>query len=386
MGFFSELGKALTGGGSASPVALLGREGQKYTDPLYHILPKEYYADALVDLANRSNSVLEQVGRPAVAVDKAINPLRQIPVYDEFATWTEQKPVDSAAIAAGAFFGGSAAGGMGGGSGGAGGAAAGGSGGASAGGGGSLLGGLFGGGGGGAVGGSSLGGWGSAISGAAGLYGSYMQSQAAKDAANAQVGASRDAIAEQQRQFNRIQEILSPYVVGGSNAFFKQQDLIGLGGQAAQQKAIDALQNSPLMQSQIAQGENAMRQNAAATGGLRGGNMQSALMQFRPQLLNQMVNERFNQLGTISQQGLGAATQTGSFGQMAQNNIGQQYGNIGAAQAGGILGNANANIGYANAIGGALGTYFGANPFGGAKTSSELSNAAQTRPYLNGGF
>lgn len=110
MSFF---GDSLSGDNSMSAVARLGQQGQKWTDPLAWILGDKY-TNALVKLADKSNKGFSEIAKPAVKVDKAINPLRQIPAYDQFASWTEAKPVDTAAIAAGAYFGGSALGNMGG--------------------------------------------------------------------------------------------------------------------------------------------------------------------------------------------------------------------------------------------------------------------------------
>lgn len=194
---------------------------------------------------------------------------------------------------------------------------------------------------------------------ALGAYSANQQRKAANSATSAQTQASEAAVAEQQRQFNEIQKLLQPYVQGGTNAFGAQQALLGLSGAEAQQKAINELQASPQFTSLLQQGENALLQNASATGGLRGGNTQQALMQYRPQLLNTLMENRFNQLGAISQQGLGAATQTGAFGQSASNNISNAYNQIGAAQAGGALARGAANVGFANTIGNTIGTLLG---------------------------
>jgi hypothetical protein len=98
-------------------------------------------------------------------------------------------------------------------------------------------------------------------------------------------------IEEQRRQFDEIQKLLSPYVQAGTGAisgfqpfqeagaqaFEQQQALAGLRGPEAQQAAIAQIEQSPFLQAQIRQGEEAMLQRASATGGLRGGNIQAAL-------------------------------------------------------------------------------------------------------------
>jgi hypothetical protein len=124
-------------------VARLGQIGQKYTDPLAWAFGRKY-TDKLVDIADFSNKAGSTLGRPLVKADKTLNPLRRIGAYNKVASWTEAKPADSGAIAAGAYFGAGALGGAGG----AGGGSTGGSlGGGTAGGGGSLGGGSLGGGG-----------------------------------------------------------------------------------------------------------------------------------------------------------------------------------------------------------------------------------------------
>lgn len=201
-----------------------------------------------------------------------------------------------------------------------------------------------------------------AVAGAAvvgGVYSANQQSKAADRAAGAQQAASDAGIAEQQRQFDVIQGLLKPYVSTGTTALTAQQDLVGLNGNNAQAAAIQALQSSPQFTSMLQQGENSILQNASATGGLRGGNTQAALAQFSPALLSATINDQYSRLGGLSSMGLGAATQTGNFGQASSNNVTQLLGQIGAAQGGNALAQGKAQAGYANAISGALGTYVG---------------------------
>lgn len=94
-------------------IARLGQIGQKYTDPLAWAFGKKY-TDKLVDIADFSNKAGSTVGRPLVKADKTLNPLRRIGAYDKVASWTEAKPADTGAIAAGGYFGAGALGGAGG--------------------------------------------------------------------------------------------------------------------------------------------------------------------------------------------------------------------------------------------------------------------------------
>ena len=190
------------------------------------------------------------------------------------------------------------------------------------------------------------------------LIGGLAQSSAASSAANAQVASNTQSIAAQQDMFNKVQANLQPYMQAGTGALSQQQNLLGLGGAQAQTDAINALSNSPQMQSLLTQGENAMRQNASATGGLRGGNFQAALAQFRPQLLNQLISSQFTNLGGLTALGQSAAAGVGNAGMQSASNIGNLLSASGQAQAAGIMGGANA---FNNALQGAVGGLSGYN-------------------------
>ncbi|HCA5022798.1 TPA: hypothetical protein MW161_000536 [Acinetobacter baumannii] len=189
------------------------------------------------------------------------------------------------------------------------------------------------------------------------------QKNAANEAAEAQVQSNQAAIDEQKRQFDAIQELMKPYVNAGTGALAGQQDLLGLNGAAKQQAAIDSINNSQAMRTYMQQGENAILQNGSATGGLRGGNIQSALSQFRPQLLNQLINQQYQNLGGLTSIGQNAAAGVGNAGMQSANNIGNLMQQIGAAQAGNALakGQASANqwSGISNLVGQLGGAFIG---------------------------
>ncbi|HSG20650.1 MAG TPA: hypothetical protein VLA31_07765, partial [Burkholderiaceae bacterium] len=127
--------------------------------------------------------------------------------------------------------------------------------------------------------------------GLSGLASSYIQGRAARQASEAQAGMSQEAIAEQRRQFDEIRTLLSPfvqagytgmerlpgYITAGERAFEQQAALAGLSGPEAQRAAVEAISGSPGFQESVRQGEEALLSRAAATGGLRGGNIQAAL-------------------------------------------------------------------------------------------------------------
>lgn len=200
---------------------------------------------------------------------------------------------------------------------------------------------------------------------ALGVYSSRKQGQAAARASDAQSQAALAGIDEQARQFDQIQTLLEPWVNSGQDASGQLWELAGLNGTRRQRLAIEGIEKGPEFTAALQQGENAILQNASATGGLRGGNTQGALAEFRPALLADVINQRYARLGEISRMGLNAAAGTGQFGQQSTNNITDLLQQQGAAQAGGQLARGNVYAGYANAITGAIGMYGGLGVFGG---------------------
>ncbi|HFD2140502.1 TPA: hypothetical protein ACF2EA_000214 [Acinetobacter baumannii] len=203
--------------------------------------------------------------------------------------------------------------------------------------------------------------WGAVAAVGATVVGSMVSSNAQKKAGNraadAQVQAAEIAAEEQRRQFDKLQELLNPFVNAGTGALAGQQDLLGLNGMQAQQDAISGISNSAEFKTYLDQGQNAILQNASATGGLRGGNTQAALSQFAPQLLNQMINQRFTNLGGLTALGQNAAAGVGNAGMQSANNIGNLMQQMGAAQAGNALAQGKANAQMWGDITGALSNF-----------------------------
>jgi hypothetical protein len=161
--------------------------------------------------------------------------------------------------------------------------------------------------------------------------------------------------------------LLAPYSNAGEPALQELLGAAGLRGPESQQAFIAQQEASPLFQGLARQGEDAILQNASATGGLRGGNTQGALAQFRPQLLNQFVQQQYDRLAGITSLGQNAAAGVGQSGIQTGTNIGNLLTQGGAAQANATLAGGqawgNALSGITNAFGQAVG--FGAgNGFG----------------------
>jgi len=193
-----------------------------------------------------------------------------------------------------------------------------------------------------------------AIVGAA-VVGGAVSYYSSKEAAGAQIAAAEMGITAQQTEFDKLQEGLRPYVEAGETALTAQQALIGLGGAEAQQAAITRLETSPQFTETVRMGEEAILQRGAATGGLRGGNVQAALAQYRPQILSQMIESQYAKLGGLTNIGQASAAQTGAAGMGAATNIANLYGQQGAAIAGQSLATAQA-VGDITGTAGTLGT------------------------------
>jgi hypothetical protein len=169
------------------------------------------------------------------------------------------------------------------------------------------------------------------------LLGAGMQSKAAKTAAGAQTASAQAGIDEQRRQFDAVQKLLAPFVQGGTSAFTQQMALTGAGGVDAQRAAIQALEQGPEFAALTQQGENAILQQSSATGGLRGGNVQGALAQFRPQVLSSLIEQQYGRLGGLATAGQNAAAGVGTAGMQSGANISNLMQQQGAAQAGAAL-------------------------------------------------
>lgn len=144
------------------------------------------------------------------------------------------------------------------------------------------------------------------------------QAQMLTQADAAQAEAARKALEEVKAANLQAEELLAPYMslapeniqrlnlyqTAGTQALQQQSALAGLEGPEAQRAAIANLEANPEFQAIARQGEEAILANAAATGGLRGGNVQATLAQFRPALLQEYIDQQYSRLGGLSGQGL----------------------------------------------------------------------------------
>ena len=99
---------------------------------------------------------------------------------------------------------------------------------------------------------------------------------------------------------------INPYAIAGQDALRTQRALAGLDGQ----EAFDAAyQESPQMKFLREQGERAALRNAAATGGLGGGNVLKELTRYNTGLASQDLQNQIANINQLSGRGFNAATQ-----------------------------------------------------------------------------
>lgn len=169
------------------------------------------------------------------------------------------------------------------------------------------------------------------------ITGSSAAASAGKRAGKIQAKAAQAGIEETRRQFDALIKLMSPYVSAGVPALEQQMAMAGLRGPEAEQAAIDALAASPQLQALARQGEEAILQQASATGGLRGGNVQAALAQFRPAMLQRLIEQRYEQLGGITDIGRTSAIVQGEGGLQTGTNVSNLLLGKGSAMAGARL-------------------------------------------------
>jgi hypothetical protein len=180
------------------------------------------------------------------------------------------------------------------------------------------------------------------IVGGTSLASSAVGSKAAKSAGQLQYDASQAGVAETRAAREEMRGLLQPYVAAGGPALQAQMAALGLSGPEAQQEYVAQQEQSPAFQALARQQEEALLQNASATGGLRGGNVQGALAQFRPALLNQFLEQQYGRLGGMTSLGQQSAAGVGTAGMQSAGSIADLLAQGGAARAGAKLGSASA--------------------------------------------
>lgn len=99
---------------------------------------------------------------------------------------------------------------------------------------------------------------------------------------------------------------------GNPNRVYTPYGPAGASGAGSQTAAFDALKNSPVYQSLFHNGEQTVLADAAATGGLRGGNAERSLYNLGTDTLAKVVQQQIANLSGLSSLGENAAAKVGN--------------------------------------------------------------------------
>ena len=169
------------------------------------------------------------------------------------------------------------------------------------------------------------------------IIGGAKQKKASRQAEAAQIAAYEKGVAEQQRQFNQTRDDYAPARGLLNPSVTQLADLVGINGVEAQQRGMEGVQNSPLLASIIRNGEESVLQNASATGGIRGGNTQRGLADFRADSFSQELQAQMARLASLTGIGMGATDSVANFGANKANALTNLFAEQGGTRANGLL-------------------------------------------------
>ena len=193
------------------------------------------------------------------------------------------------------------------------------------------------------------------------LVGSYLQSQAAGQAADQYTNAANRGLAYNQEMFDKINAQNAPYRSLGEKGASQYGQMIDNGYFTAQPSMNDLTALMPNYKFGLTQGMGQLNSQLNAAGGLVSGNAIQGGQQFTQDyagnaLQNAFANYQTNRsnvasnLGAATGFGLNANQITGSAASGASANASNLLSSIGNAQAAGTMGQANAIAGGLNNI------------------------------------
>ena len=220
-----------------------------------------------------------------------------------------------------------------------------------------------------------------AIAAGGSVIGGMMSADAAKSAANAQLQASRESAAAQERMFNKQVALQEPWRVAGQNALNK---LIPIASEYTP-FGMDQFRADPGYAFRLQEGLKALDRTAAARGGLLGGNQLRGAVQYGQDLGSQEYGNAFNRYQTERAARLNPLQSLAGVGQSATNTLTSAAGNYGNQLAENAIntGNIRASsyIGGANAINQALsGIGNAAIGYGNYMNQQKMINAMRPQP------
>lgn len=199
--------------------------------------------------------------------------------------------------------------------------------------------------------------WGLVVVGGAALAGSVIAANASSDAASTQADAANNASNVMLNQQNMSRKDMQPWLDSGRGALSQlNQQMPDL----TRNFSMADFRADPSYQFNLQQGQQAIERSAAARGGgIGGGATTASLLDYSQGLAGQQYQNafnnfntnqtnRFNRLASVAGVGQQAATTLGAQGAQTAAGIGQNITSAGAANAAGM-------VGQANAINGAIG-------------------------------
>lgn len=159
-----------------------------------------------------------------------------------------------------------------------------------------------------------------------------------KRAAEAEAAGITEGIEEQRRQFDLTREDFAPSIEAGDVSRERLLEFLGVRGPEAEQAAISGFIESPGQKFLRERGERAVLRNAAATGGLQGGNVLAELQRRGIGTAATQLGERKSRLAGVAGGGTGAVGVQAGVGAGISSNIAQLLAGRGEARASGILG------------------------------------------------
>ena len=201
----------------------------------------------------------------------------------------------------------------------------------------------------------------SLFSAAAGIYG-------ANKSADAMADAIEQATALQERQMRLAKQQFTPYAQAGTEALGQYQG--NIGNQPTYQNTLANLVNDPGYQFRLQQGQQTLKNSAAARGNLLSGATLKDLTGYAQGMASQegqaaysrdfnAFNNTQNQLANLMQQGFNASGQIVGTGQTSANNLANLALMGGESQGNMYMGRANALADLGNSLGQAFGQFMG---------------------------
>lgn len=178
---------------------------------------------------------------------------------------------------------------------------------------------------------------------------------AASEASDAYAAAIGQAIAEQRAAREQARADVAPWRQAGGTALNTVGGLLNLEG-FNKVDPTEYLRNLPGYQFAETAGMNLLDRSAAAKGLLTTGAHQKGLLAYGQGLADQRYDKYYGDLSNLSTAGQNAASYQGTTSMNAAGNIGNLYGQMGQAQAQGILAGYNADqSGIGSILNGVLG-------------------------------